>query len=69
MFSIICDSVNYLSITFQSQLPNGDEHYNYQVGDNELYKITAFDKLGKQLLKYLPKGNAPFGSRLFVTFF
>lgn len=47
MFSIICDSVNYLSITFQSQLPNGDEHYNYQVGDNELYKISAFDKPGK----------------------
>lgn len=36
-----------LSITFQSQLPNGDEHYNYQVGDNELYKISVFDKPGK----------------------
>lgn len=51
-----------------NQLPNRDEHSNYQIGDNKLYKISSIWQTGEQLLKYLLRGNVHFDSKLFIIF-
>lgn len=51
-----------------NQLPNRDEHSNYQIEDNKLYKISSIWQTGEQLLKYLLQGNVHFDSKLFIIF-
>lgn len=51
-------SKNHLSTAFQrhgNQPPKRNENSICQVGDTEVFKISAFGKTGKHLLKYLVK--------------